>query len=74
MERTDTKPIAEMDGWSIEPPTINCFVLLKTPEFPKNCEYVVAEWDNDAKCFYSEATDYPIKLWYKWMMIEERGF
>ena len=65
----DEQPIAELRGWHTKEPTIDCYVLLKT----KNREYIVAEWDNDAKCFYSETGDFPIS-WKKWKMIEKIKF
>ena len=70
-EWKDKQTILEQSGWCFEKPTKDCFVLLLTNEFPKNCFYVVAEWDNDAKCFYSEATDEPIEKWDCWKMLEE---
>jgi hypothetical protein len=34
-----------------------------------NCPFVIAEWDNDAKVFYSESFDYPIPVWDCWKLI-----
>lgn len=66
----DDTPIADQRGWHTEKPTEDCYVLLMTTSFPKNCFYVVAEWDNDAQCFYSESSDYPIEDWDYWKLIE----
>ena len=65
----DAQPISELGGWHTNQPTFDCFVLLMTPEFPKNCPFVIAEWDNDAKVFYSESFDYPIPVWDCWKLI-----
>lgn len=56
----DRQNIADLGGWQTEEPSIDCFCIVETDDFPKNCRYVVAEWDNDAKCFYSESGDSPI--------------
>ena len=71
-EWKDEQAIASLGGWSSEEPNFDCFCLVKTPEFPKNCECVVAEWDNDAKCFYLESNDMPIETWDKWKLIEKQ--
>jgi hypothetical protein len=65
------QPITEQGGWHTEPPTFDCFALLMTPAFPKNCHFVVAEWDNDAECFYSESFDFPIEKWDCWKLIQK---
>jgi hypothetical protein len=65
----DEQPIMESDGWHTEEPTENGWYLVDTPDFPKNCECVVAEWDNDAKHFYDEHSDFPIKF-NRWKLIE----
>lgn len=70
----DNLPIVELGGWKKEEPDTDCYVLLMTEEFPKNCFYIVAEWDNDAKCFYSEASDMPIKHWDCWKLIERNEY
>jgi len=67
----DKRPILEQGGWHKEEPTKDCFVLLMTEKFPKNCFYIIAEWDNDAQCFYSEETDEPIEKWDYWKELEE---
>ena len=67
----DKQPILELEGWHTEEPTEDGWYLVFTPDFPKNCYCVVAEWDNDAKCFFSEASDYPIDF-RKWKLIERR--
>lgn len=65
----DEQPIMETGGWHTEQPTENVWYLVDTPDFPKNCECVVAEWDNDAKHFYDEHSDCPIKF-HRWKLIE----
>ena len=70
----DEQPIVEQGGWHTENPTEDCFVLLETNEFPKNCRYIVAEWDDDAKCFYSESSDFPVKDWDRWKFIDVNNF
>lgn len=69
-EWKDNQPIMESGGWHTEQPTENGWYLVDTPDFPKNCECVVAEWDNDAKHFYSESSDYPIEF-RRWKLIEK---
>lgn len=69
-EWKDKQSIGSLGGWNNTKPREDCFCLVKTIEFPKNCEYVVAEWDNDAKMFYSESNDKPIVDWEKWKLIE----
>ena len=66
----DSQPIIELGGWHKEQPTQDCFVLLMTPEFPKNCVFIVAEWDHDAKMFYEESSDMPVKQWDCWKLIQ----
>ncbi len=70
-EWKDEQPISEQGGWHEEEPTEDGWYLVDTPDFPKNCYFIVAEWDNDAKHFYSEATDEPID-YEKWKLIEKR--
>lgn len=67
----DQQPISEQEGWHEEEPTEDGWYLVDTPDFPKNCCFIVAEWDNDAKHFYSEASDEPID-YEKWKLIEKR--
>lgn len=67
----DEQPIKESGGWHTEQPTEDGWYLVDTPDFPKNCHFVVAEWDNDAKNFYDEHSDYPIKF-IGWKLIERR--
>lgn len=63
----DTQPISELRGWHTEKPSEDCTVLLYTEtQFHKNAQYVIAEWDNHAQCFYDEADDEPISEWTKW--------
>lgn len=69
MEWKDEQPIMESDGWHTEQPTEDGWYLVDTPDFPKNCCCVVAEWDNDAKSFYDEHSDLPIKF-HRWKLIE----
>lgn len=71
MEWKDKQPIKESGGWHTELPTEDGWYLVDTPDFPKNCHFVVAEWDNDAKNFYDEHSDYPIKF-IGWKLIERR--
>ena len=66
----DEQAISEQGGWHTEIPDVDCFVLLRTVEFPKNCKAIVAEWDNEHKCFYSEADDSPVEEWSEWKLIE----
>lgn len=70
-EWKDEQPISEQGGWHEEEPTVDGWYLVDTPDFPKNCYCVVAEWDNTAKHFYSEETDDPIDFC-KWKLIEKR--
>lgn len=51
-EWKDEQPILELGGWHTEEPTEDGWYLVDTPNFPKNCRCVVAEWDSHAK-FYS---------------------
>lgn len=69
-EWKDEQPISEQGGWHEEEPTEDGWYLVDTPDFPKNCYFVVAEWDNNAKHFYSEATDEPID-YEKWKLVEK---
>lgn len=62
--------IVTLNQWHTNEPNEDCFALVMTKEFPKNCYFVVAEWDNDVKCFYNESTDYPIKNWDCWTKIQ----
>ena len=71
-EWKDEQTVKRLGGWSINEPDFDCFCIVKTAGFPKNCEYVVAEWDNDAKMFYSESNDEPIVDWEKWKLIERK--
>ena len=70
-EPVGEQPIMEAGGWHTEQPTEDGWYLVDTPDFPKNCECVVTEWDNDAKNFYDESSDYPIKF-RRWKLIERR--
>lgn len=72
-EFKDGQNIVDLGGWSTEEPTIDCFCLVESDDFPKNCRYVVAEWDNDAKCFYSESSDRPISCT-RYKIIEPNNF
>ena len=67
----DEQPILELGGWHKEEPTEDGWYLIKSNDFPKNCECMVAEWDNDAKSFYSEASDEPVS-YREWKLIEKR--
>lgn len=72
-EWKDEQNIVDLGGWQTEKPTIDCFCLVETKDFPKNCQYIVAEWDNDAKCFYSESSDMPIS-YTRYKIIEPNEF
>jgi len=67
----DEQPILEQGGWHNEEPTEDGWYLIKSNDFPKNCECMVAEWDNNAKSFYSEASDEPVS-YREWKLIEKR--
>ena len=69
----DRQNIADLGGWQTEEPSIDCFCIVETDDFPKNCRYVVAEWDNDAKCFYGESSDMPIS-YTRYKIIEPNNF
>lgn len=62
--------IISINEWRTEAPDEDCFALVMTREFPKNCFFVVAEWDNDAKAFYSESTDDALQYWDCWSKIQ----
>lgn len=70
-EWKDEQSILELGGWHKEEPTEDGWYLIKSNDFPKNCECMVAEWDNDAKHFYSEASDFPVS-YKEWKLIERR--
>lgn len=69
-EFKDNQLIMESGGWHTEQPTEDGWYLVDTPDFPKNCHCVVAKWDNDAKNFYDEHSDSPIKF-HRWKLIEK---
>ena len=62
--------IVSINEWRTEAPDEDCFALVMTREFPKNCFFVVAEWDNDAKSFYLESTDSALLYWDCWTKIQ----
>lgn len=62
--------MVSINEWRTEAPNEDCFALVMTREFPKNCVFVVAEWDNDAKSFYSESTDDALRHWDCWTKIQ----
>jgi hypothetical protein len=62
--------IVSINEWRTEAPDEDCFALVMTREFPKNCFFVVAEWDNDAKAFYSESTYSALLYWDCWTKIQ----
>lgn len=70
-EWKDKLPISELLGWHTEEPTEDGWYLVDTPNFPKRCGCIVAEWDNRVKSFYSEADDESINF-NKWKLIERR--
>lgn len=64
-EACANQPISEQEGWidfNDEHPTKDGYYLVKTPDFYKNCEFIVAEWSNHAERFYEEAFDNPIEV------------
>lgn len=70
-ELKDEQPILELGGWHKEKPTEDGWYLIKSNDFPKNCECMVAEWDNSAKSFYAESNDEPVS-YHEWKLIERR--
>jgi len=67
-EEYNIKPISELGGWHTEPPTEDGCYLAETFRIPyKNCHYIVAEYDTNAKCWYDEAyeNEIEIKRWKK---------
>ena len=62
--------IVSINEWHTNEPNEDCFALVMTKEFPKNCFFVVAEWDNDAKNFYLESTDSALHHWDCWTKIQ----
>lgn len=46
------------------------YLVIAPQSFPKNCKVVVAEFDFDAKTFYSESSDYAIKDATHWRCID----
>ena len=64
-EACANQPISEQEGWidfNSQHPTEDEYYLVETPDFYKNCEFIVAEWNNRAECFYEEAFDNPIEV------------
>lgn len=59
-EWKDKQSIEDLGGWKTEPPTFDCYCLIETDDFPKNCRYIVAKWDDYAEHFYSESDDEPV--------------
>lgn len=70
MEWKDEQSILELGGWYKKQPTEDGWYLIKSNDRPKNCECMVAEWDNNAKQFYSEADDEPVS-YREWKLIEK---
>lgn len=68
-ELKDHQNISDLGGWCTEEPTIDCLCLVDTKDVPKNCHYVVAEWNNDTKHFYSE-TAYTLISYDRYKIIE----
>lgn len=59
-ETCANQPISEQEGWidfNVQRPTKDGFYLVKTPDFYKNCKFIVAEWNNRAERFYEEVFD-----------------
>ncbi|MBQ2174914.1 MAG: hypothetical protein II453_07595 [Alphaproteobacteria bacterium] len=65
----DTQPISELGGWHTEPPTEDGCYLVEAITIPyKNSEFLVAEYDTNAQCWYDEAFENPIEI-KKWKRI-----
>lgn len=61
--RKDEELISELGGWHTEPPTEDGCYLVEATNIPyKNSEYLVAEYDTNAKCWYDEAFENPIDI------------
>lgn len=59
----DAQPISELGGWNTEPPTEDGCYLAETFRIPyKNCNYIVAEYDTNAQCWYDEAYENEIEI------------
>lgn len=59
----DTQPISELEGWHTEPPTEDGCYLAEATIIPyKNSEFLVAEYDTNAQCWYDEAFENPIEI------------
>lgn len=59
-EACANQPISEQEGWidfNVQHPTKDGYYLVKTPDFYKNCEFIVAEWSSHAERFYEEVFD-----------------
>lgn len=59
----DNQPIYELGGWHTEPPTEDGCYLAEATIIPyKNTEFLVAEYDTNAQCWYDEAYEDPIEI------------
>lgn len=59
----DEQPISEQDGWHTEPPEKDgCYLVETTYITYKNSDYLVAEYDTSAQCWYDEAFENPIDI------------
>lgn len=59
----DTQPISKLGGWHTEPPTEDGCYLVEATTIPyKNSEFLVAEYDTNARCWYDEAFENPIEI------------
>lgn len=61
--RKDDEPISELGGWHTEPPTEDGCYLVEAVNIPyKNTEFLVAEYDTNAQCWYDEAYEKSIEI------------
>lgn len=68
-EEYNIKPISELGGWHTEPPTEDGCYLVEATKIPyKNSEFLVAEYDTNAKAWYDEAYENVIEI-KRWKMI-----
>lgn len=59
----DTQPISELGGWHTEPPTEDGCYLAEATIIPyKNSDFLVAEYDTNAQCWYDEAYENEIEI------------
>lgn len=59
----DNQSISELGGWHTEPPTEDGCYLVEATTIPyKNSEFLVAEYDTNAQCWYDEAFENSIDI------------